>query len=503
VLAVLCAAVGLVVAAITSLYTAGPDLARGIGASQTQLTWITDAYTLVMAGLLLPCGALGDRIGRRRTLIAGLIVFVLASIVIQFVQTPAALIATRAVLGVGAALILPSTLSLITSTFPADFRDTAVGIWTASFTMAGVIGGLLAAILLEFFSWHCAFWSILAGAVIILAASLTLPTSQEEHPPPLDPAGSLAIMISIGAFVYGFIEAGLGGWSSPRIIVAFAVGLVAAASFVAVQLRTREPLLDVRLFRIRPFAISAFTVTVSFAAIYGMFFLIMEYQQFEFGRSALGAVLPVAAMGITVIPLALASPWLTRRFGLRAIISTGCLLQAAGFLVLSHAGIHASTLVIYGTTMTLGTGLGLNMAPCTTAIINNVSEEKQGVAASVNHATREIGTALGVALFGGLISATYSAHVAAASRHLPAAARSASRQSIAGALQGAARAGRHGAPLAHAARVAFVDATHHTSLVMAGVLAVAGVLAYAWAPAPTRPATALAAIPAWLKRALT
>ncbi|MHB8696394.1 MAG: MFS transporter, partial [Solirubrobacteraceae bacterium] len=462
-LAVLCSGVGLVMAAVTSMYAAGPDIARAIGASQTQLTWIVDAYTLALAGLLLPAGALGDRFGRRRVLLAGLVLFVAAATALQFVDTSNGLIAVRAVLGVGAALILPATLSLITSTFPEDFRDTAVGIWTAAFTLAGGLAVLVTGVLLEFFSWRSTFWTILAGGVLVLLASLTVPTSREERPPPIDPGGSIVAVIAITLLVFGLIEAGLKGWSSPVIIASLGSGLLACAAFAAIQLLRSEPLLDVRLFKVRPFGVSAFTVTAAFASVYGIFFMAMEFQQFVLGYSALKAAAPVASMGITVIPISLVASPLTRRLGLRVVISVGCVLSAGAFLLLLTANAHSSYGLMFAVFLVMGSGVGLNMAPCTAAIINNVAAEKQGVAAAVNHTTRELGTALGVALLGGLLTSGYRIRVHAVTAQLPAAAREASRESIAGALGVADHLGAAGAGFATKARSAFVAATHHTS----------------------------------------
>jgi EmrB/QacA subfamily drug resistance transporter len=485
VLAVLCAAVGLVITSVTSLYAAGAAIALDIGASETELTWIIDVYTLAMAGLLMPAGALGDRFGRRGVMIVGLVIFVIAAALLQVVDTPGTLIAARALFGVGAALILPTTLSLITSTFPANLRDTAVGVWTAAFSIAGVVGGSIAAVLLEFFSWRSAFWSVLIGGVLVLAVARTLPTSRDDDPPPIDVAGAMLAALSIAGLVYGLIEAGLHGWSNARIIGAFAIGLGAAVAFAAVELRSAHPLLDVRLFRNRRFGVAAFTVVVGFAAVYGLAFLIFPLQQFVYGISALNASLPMAAMAITVLPITLVAARLTRLVGLRVIVGGGCLFNAAGFAILTLVDVDTSRWVLVAATLTIGVGLGVSMAPCTSAILDNVPESKQGVAASVNHTVREVGTSLGVALFGGLISSVYADRVFAATESLPAPAREAGRESVAGALQLAGQLGPDGAALAHAARAAYVEAIQHTSLVMICVMTAAGVVAAVWAPRTT------------------
>ncbi|WP_302182755.1 MFS transporter [Paraconexibacter antarcticus] len=478
----LCASVGLVVASITTLYIAGPQIAREIGASQTELTWIIDVYTLAMAGLLLPAGALGDRFGRRGVMIAGLGIFAASAVALQFVDTPNALIGARAALGVGAALILPSTLSLITSTLPMDMRDAGVSIWTAAFSLAGVLGGLVAAILLEFFSWRSAFWSILAGAAIVLAVSPTLPSSRDEDQPPIDVWGALAALICVSALVAAFIQAGLDGWSDPKIIGLLSLGVLAGGAFAAIQLRRRYPLLDVRLFANRSFAVASFTVMMCFASVYGLAFLIIPYQQVVLGDTALAASLPMSATAFTLIPITIYAGRLTRRFGLRVIVCAGCIFNALGFLILLGIGSAGPVWVLFAATLPIGLGLGMAMVPCTQAIISNVSEAKQGVAASVNHTTRELGTSLGVALFGGLLSGKYTSDMLAITDKLPAPARDASRGSAAGALQVASRLGPSGQALADKARDSYVHATQHTSLVMVFIMLAAGILAALWAP---------------------
>lgn len=481
-LAVLCAAVGLVIASITSLYVAGPEIARDVGASQTQLTWMIDVYTLVMAGLLLPAGALGDRFGRRGVMVAGLAVFVAGAAALQVVDTPATLIAARATLGLGAALILPSTLSLITSTFPPQFRDRGVSAWTAAFTVAGVLGGALAAVLLEFFSWRSAFWSVLVGAVLVLAASLRVQSSRDDAPPPLDVWGAVISMLAISALVYGFIQAGIDGWGAPAIITALAVGIGAIALFVAVQLRRRHPLLDVRVFAQRAFGVAAFTVLLTFAAAYGLAYLIIPYQQVVLGDSALVSSLPMAAMSLSVIPVTIVARRATERLGLRIIVVLGCAFTAAGFAILAGVGADGPRWVLYVSTVVMGAGLGLAMVPCTEAIITNVPAEKQGVAASVNHATREVGTSLGVALFGGLVSGAYAERMHAITASLPPSARQASRDSVAAALQVAAKLGPDGTVIADGAREAYVHGMQRTSLVMAAIMGAATIVTALWAP---------------------
>jgi MFS family permease len=481
-LTVLCGAVGLVIASIASLYVVGPEVARDVGASQTQLTWIVDVYTLAMAGLLLPAGAIGDRFGRRGVMITGLLVFLGGAAALQLVDSPTGLIAARAVMGAGSAFILPSTLSLITSTFPPGVRDRGVSIWTAAFTMAGVLGAGLAAVLLEFFSWRSAFWSVLAGALVVLAVSPTIASSRDRDQPPIDGWGAAVSLLAIGLLVYAFIQAGIDGWTDPVILTALAGGVAACGLFVVIQLRREHPLLDVRVFANRAFGVAAFTVFMAFAAVYGLAFLIIPYQQVVLGDSPLVASLPMAASGLSVIPVTIIARRATGLIGIRAVVVLSSVLSAASFAVLATVG-DAGVWGLYATTITIGVALGLAMVPCTEAIMRNVPAGKQGVGASVNHAAREVGTSLGVALFGGLLAGAYSNHIRDVTAALPAPARHASRDSVAGALQVASQIGPGARNLAAHARDAYVQAMQHTSTVMAAIMIAAAVVAAVWAPA--------------------
>lgn len=482
VLTVLCFGVGLVTAALTTLYAAGPSLAADLQTSQTQLTWITDAYTLVLAAFLIPAGALGDRHGRREVMILGAAVFTVAAGALLLVNTAPELIAVRAVLGLGAALLMPSTLSIITCTFSDELRATAVGIWTAAFALAGAAGMMLAGLLLRYFDWHSAFWSVFIGGVVFLVMSFTVPRSRDEEAPPLDVPGACASVVAMVALVYGLIESGLRGWGDLVIIGSFALAGLAVLAFVAIELRVRQPMLDVRLFRDRTFGVSSFAVVMAYVAIFGLFFLLIQYQQFVLGFSALTATFPMACSAVSVIPVTLASARLARILGFRVAVSVGLLILVGVFACLLLFGTHSSLLIVILPCVILGVAIGLNMAPCTEEILSGVPESQQGVGAAVNHTTRELGTALGVALFGGLLSASYASQMASVTAGLPEPARAASRESVVGALAVAERMGPSGASLADAARHAFVSSTHDIATIMMVLCLVVAAIAAAWAP---------------------
>lgn len=489
-LTVLCYCLGMVVGTLGGIYPVVAEISRNTGASLTEVTWIVDAYTLVLAGLLLPAGTISDRFGRRGVMNAGMVVFTLGAGMALVLDTPTGLMAARAVCGMGGAFVLPSTLSLVTSTFPPEHRYKAVGIWTAAFAGAGGVLVALAGVLLEFGSWRAPFWMFFIGGLLALIGGLTIPTSREARPPRIDVWGTVMSAISVSALVYGLIEAGLRGWSDPRIVGALALGIVAAAAFVLIELRTPEPMLDVRLFAIRGFGASAYAVFIAFASIYGVFFLLMQFQQFVLADSALVAGAMAATMGIGVFPVIVISNILTRRYGLRMVIMLGCLVQAGAFVILLLTDVHSSLLLPLGIYLVVGLGNGFAMAPCTAAIISEAPPEKQGVAAAVNHTTREMGTTLGVALVGGVLTAGYTDNIRAATESLPPPARAASLDSVAGAIEVANASGPAGAPFAAAARDAFVSGMHDVGLVMVVLLLGSAVIGWFWAPGAKRPETA-------------
>lgn len=278
-LTVACCAVALVVAAMAALNTALPDLARDTGATQSQLTWIVDGYTLTLACLLLPAGALGDRYGRRELLMFGLLVFAAGSSIPVFADEPSWIIVSRVISGVGAAFVMPATLSLLTAGFPPAQRARAVGVWSGVAGSGAIAGLVVSGLLLEKWSWHSIFVSLAVVSVLILVVSFTIVTSKDTEATPLDLPGTALIAGSIGLFVLGMIEAPARGWLDPVVLALLIGGIAMTAVFSWVELRTRHPLLDVRLFANRAFGSGAASLTLQFLATFGLFFLIVQYLQ--------------------------------------------------------------------------------------------------------------------------------------------------------------------------------------------------------------------------------
>ena len=316
ILAVVGLALMAVVSAVAGLNVALPSLARDTGATQTQLTWIVDSYTVVFAGLLLFAGALGDRYGRRLLLVIGLVIFGSAAALGLFVTAPDQLIVVRVLMGVGAAAIMPTTLSVITTSFPEAERPRAIGVWVGIAGGGAVLGLFVTGLLLEWFPWTSFFGLNVALAVVSLIGVLAVvPTSVDEDPPALDIVGALLSLVAVTAFVFGIIEGPERGWSDPVTIAALAGGIVSGVLFVLWELRMDHPLLDPRLFRVRGFSAGSLVITVQFLSAFGFFFIALQYLQFVTGRSALEAALALLPLPIVLLPTARRAPILAQRRG--------------------------------------------------------------------------------------------------------------------------------------------------------------------------------------------
>ena len=457
VLAAMCVALATVVSAVSSLNVALPDVARELRATQTQLQWIIDAYAVVFSGLLLLAGALGDRFGRRPLLLGGLVVFSAAAGAGLLASSPGALIAIRAVMGIGAAAIMPATLSIITNVFPARQRDRAVSIWAGVAGASALVGLLVSGLLLEAFSWHSVFGFSSVVGVLALIAGLRLAPNSKLDRARLDIVGGALSALGLSALVYGIIEGPERGWTDPVTVAAFAAACLLLSGFVAWELRREEPLLDPRLFRLPGFGAGAASITVQFFAFFGFIFVILQYIQFVLGYSPLEAGLALAPMAALMMALSPRVPRLLAHFGPGLVGPIGLLSMAGGFALFSTAGVGSGYLLILGGLVLLGVGAALATTPATTAIVASLPASKQGVASAVNDLSREVGGALGIAVLGSALADRYQAGVASAASHLPAAVAGPAKEALPAALAIADRLGPKGASLASQAQSAFVD----------------------------------------------
>ena len=409
VLGVVALALMMVVSAVSGLNVALPDLAIDTGASQTQVTWIVDAYTLVFVGLLLPAGAVGDRYGRQGILLVGLVVFGAAAALAMLISDPDTLIGLRAVMGVGAAAVMPATLSIITTSFPPEERGRAVGVWV------GVAGG--GAVIGLFALGHPA--GVLRLELVLRAQrdprrprpgrhrrwSSRLPGRRRRRA--WTRSASVAALVAVVGLVFGIIEGPVRGWGDPLTVVAFVVSALALVVFVAWELRTPQPMLDPRLFRLRGFGTGALALTAQFFGSFGLFFILLQYLQYVAGRSPLGAAASLLPLPVVLIPLARNAPRIADRLGANRVVGLGLALSAAGLLVISRVGVDLAYGQLAAGLVLFGAGMGLAGTPATTAITASLPAEKQGVGSAVNDTSRELGSALGIAVLGTLLTSTY------------------------------------------------------------------------------------------------
>jgi len=469
-LGVLCASLLAIVVDNTIVNVALPTLVRELDADLSELQWVVDAYTLSFAGLLLLAGALGDRYGRRRMLLAGLLVFGAASTAAAYAGGIGALIAARAVMGAGAALIMPATLSLLISVFEDEReRATAVGIWAATAGLGVALGPVVGGYLLERFWWGSIFIVNVPLCVLAIAVGRrVVPESLDAAARRIDWAGAALSGTGLIALTWAIIEAPSEGWASPAVAGAGIAALALLGAFVARQRRTPEPLLDVGLFRNPRFSAASAAIMVLFFALFGFLFLATQYLQFVLGFSPVEAGVRVLPYAGAMIMFASVSARLVAVFGTKRVATLGMLLFAAGLAIAGTLDVGTGYGRLALAFVAMGAGMGLAGAPATESIMNALPPARANVGSAVNDTTRELGGALGVAVVGSLASAVYAAG-------LPSGTSEAASDSV-----GAAVAA--GGPLAAAAQDAFVQALATASIAAAAVAAVGALVAWRHLP---------------------
>src|SRR6266540_5684220 len=385
VMAAVCAALVAVVAGVSGLNVAQQAIAVDLGASQSQILWAINGYTVALAALLLPVGAIGDRWGRKPVLLAGLAVFALGNLAAALAATPELLIGGRAVAGAGAAMVMPVTLSVITASFPEDARGSAVGVWAGFAGAGGIIGLLASAIIIDDLSWPWLFAIPVALAVVSgLLALVVVPNSHERGAGRFDIAGSILSVLAVGGIVLGIHEGPERGWFDTLTATGLAIGVVALAGFIVHELRTEHPLLDVRVFANRALSAGILALATVFGIMFGIFLTLMQFMQAVLGFSAIrGAVglLPMALVMMTLSPIA---PKASRRLGLRTMLVGG------GLVVMALMVDTSSYWSVVPGLMLTALGLAATMTPATTAITGSLSRAQQGVASALTDTSREI-----------------------------------------------------------------------------------------------------------------
>ena len=484
-LAVLCLSLLVIVVDTTIVNVALPTLAKDLHAPASGLQWIVDAYTLAFAAILLLAGALADKYGRHHALRAGLITFAAASLAAAFTHTTAELIAARAVMGIGAAFIMPSTLSVISNVFTdAHERAKAIGLWSAVSGLGVAIGPVAGGWLLTHFSWSSIFLVNLVPVTIALVAGHWLvPPSKAPRARRIDKAGAVLSVAALTALTYTLIQAPAAGWLSPATGVRAALSAVLIAAFVTVQARSDHPMMPVGFFASPRFAAASASVTMLFFALSGIVFLTTQVYQFVLGYSPLQAglrSLPSAAALAVISPL---SAQIAKRAGTRLPVTLGLATVTAGLAYYATATASSGYLHYVIAMSILSAGVGLAMAPCTTAVMQAVPPAQAGVGSAVNDTTRNIGSVLGVAVLGSIATSVFAARMTSAGRgataHLPGAAGHAATSSL-----GAIAATAHripataAAPLLHTADTAFVAGASRAALAAAVATTFGAVAAY-------------------------
>ncbi|QTE00981.1 MFS transporter [Streptomyces cyanogenus] len=507
-LLVLCLSLLIIVMANTALTVAAPAMTQDLGLSSADLQWVIDGYTVPYAALMLLLGAIGDKYSRRGALVLGLVVFGGGAVFGYLADSAATVIAARAVMGVGAALIMPATLSLLAATFPRAERAKAITLWTATAGLAIAAGPVVAGALLRDHGWASTFLiNVPIAAVAIVGAFVLVPPSKAGHHDRIDYVGGLLSVLWTGALVYMIIQGPHFGWGAKAVGAAVVAG-VGLVAFVLWELRNPRPILDVRRFAGRRFAGSNLAVALFFLAVFGAFYYLTQHLQFVLGYDALET-------GVRMLPLAGAvfvgsalTGWLTPRVGMKWTVSAGMVGGTTALALLTRVDAGSAYGDFVAPLIILGLAIGLALSPCTDAIMGAFPESELGVGGAVNDTSLELGGSLGIALLGSLLATSYGDHLsdATAGSKLPASALDTAQDSVGAgyavaqgigekAQQTAARAQQASDPqqaaqlkqqagelaagarqMADAVGSAFSDAVAHTSLVGAVILGVGTVL---------------------------
>ncbi len=480
-LGVLCLSLVMIVMAVSSLNVALPTLQSDLDTSATMLQWIVDAYALVFAGLLLTAGALGDRFGRKGALLVGLGIFGLGSLVSGLAGTAEIVIVGRAVQGAGAALVMPATLSLITAIFPPHERQRAIAIWVGFAGAGGALGPIVSGALLERFWWGSAFLiNVPIVALTAVAIAVYSPRSRDDEATPLDPRGAVLSLVGLTALLFGIIEGPERGWTNGVVVGSFAVALVFLVGFIRWQRVAPHPMLPLKFFSDRRFSVGSAVVTTSFFIMFGFFFLFSLYLQFARGYSPLEAGLATLPMALTFIVVSPRSAALAERIGSGRTMAYGFVLVGVGMAVMGFVTVDTPYLVLAVSMVLQASGMSIVAAPATGGIMSAVPMSKAGVGSAVNDTTRELGGALGIAVFGSLVNSIYRANIDLGGLDLPPSAVDAAKESVGAAAGTAAQVGGDGgAAVVERAASAFTEAVNVASLVSVAIaVAAAGLVAH-------------------------
>ena len=386
-----------------------PRIAGSLKATQAQVVWISVAYPLLVASLLLPAGVIADRYGRRRVFVAGLAVMAAGLVLASTATSPMGLAAWLALAGLGAGMAFPCTLATITVAVPERHRSVAVGVWAAAVPLGGLVGIMLGGVVLTATSdWEPTFVTVgvLVVGMIVLAV-LTVPETRLDDVPPLDLGGAVLSVVAVATLVLGTTEAPVHGWTAATTIAYLGTSVVASILFVVWELRSAAPLLDVRVFRMSTFSATAIALLATFFALYLTTSVGFQYEAYRLGFSPLMVAIGMSPMAVPMVPLAVAGPTLANRYGAKPVIGAALLAGAVAELVAATTGTGSGYLHFGVAVAIFGVCVGLCAGPTTEIITQQLPPAKQGVASAVNNLTREIGATLGIAIGGTAFNVGY------------------------------------------------------------------------------------------------
>ncbi|MER6952421.1 MFS transporter [Streptomyces sp. NPDC000618] len=493
-LIVLCLSLLIVVMANTSLIVAAPDMTTDLGLSSSDLQWVIDGYTVPYAALMLVLGSIGDKYSRRGALVTGLVIFAGGSVMGSLVDETVLVITARAIMGVGAAVVMPATLSLLVATFPKSERTRAITAWTATSGLAIAVGPLVAGWLLEDHAWGSTFLiNVPIAVVAVIGALVLIPPSKAEGMGRIDYVGGLLSIISVGCLVYATIEGPHFGWGTGPIAAAVVAGFGLVA-FVAWELRHPHPMLDVRKFRLRPFSGAMLAVLFFFFGTFGAIYYSTQYLQFVLGYDAL-------ATGVRLLPLAGAvflgaavTGQLTPKLGMKPMVVAGMLIGTTGVFLLTQVDKSSTYIDFLTPMMLLGFAIGLSVSPATDTIMGSFPESELGVGGGANDTSMELGGSLGIAILGSLLGTAYQDKLTdLVGGQLPADALETAKESVGGGLAVAeqlAKTPSTGAQqaqaLVDAVNESFAHSVAHTSLIGGIIMAAGTLIVLAVLPGRTR-----------------
>ena len=465
-----------------TLNVALPELSKDLKANNSQLQWIMDSYALVFGGTLLLMGALGDRFGRKGALQIGLVIVACASVwTALYAQTSNQVIFARAVMGLGAALVMPSTLSVVLVVFPPDERGKAIGIWAAMAGIGAPIGLLVGGWAVENYDWQMVF---LINAPVIVAAlilgAILVPRSKDATGKPLDWMGALLSVIALASLLYGIIEGPSLGWSDLNVLTAFVIFFTSGVAFVQWQLKTEHPLLPMEFFSQRQYSIGLMAIVLAMFVMFSFMFMQMLHFQLVRGLSPLEAAIRFFPLPLGLMPAAANSDKFVAKFGRRKVITFGLCLVAVGMMLFALVDRGTAYAQIAVTFALLGLGMGLTMAPSTTAIMEAIPHNKAGVGSATNDASREIGGALGIAIGGSILNQIYQSALVIPESLM--AYKDVLMNSFPSAMRIGAENGTDGALLIVSAQDAFVEGMVGSCYITAAVAVLAAIIVWTMMP---------------------